>query len=144
MRMQPLSIPLASLAVCFVGVAAITAQDHPRCVAIAEQSPAARGALYQTKVEPPATVTIVGEVGEPCTVAFWEGMTLSDLITQAGRLNRTANLTPRGLPGDQNRGWRAPGNPGDSLHQGGLHLSREPRRRAHIRVLYPGIHLHGG
>ena len=93
MRMQPLSIPLASLAVCFVGVAAITAQDHPRCVAIAEQSPAARGALYQTKVEPPATVTIVGEVGEPCTVAFWEGMTLSDLITQAGRLRRTANLT---------------------------------------------------
>ena len=93
MRMQPLSTALAGLAVCFVGVAAVTAQDHPRCMAIAEQSPAAKEALYQTKIEPPATVTIVGEVREPCTVAFWEGMTLSDLITQAGRLRRTANLT---------------------------------------------------
>ena len=93
MRMRPLSTGLAGLTVCFAGVAAITAQDHPTCVAIAEQLPAAREALFQTKIEPPATVTIVGEVLKPCTVAFWEGMTLGDLITQAGRLNRSANLT---------------------------------------------------
>ena len=93
MRMRPLSTGLAGLTVCFAGVAAITAQDRPACVVIAEQSPAAREALLQTKIEPPATVTIVGEVLEPCTVAFWEGMTLGDLITQAGRLRRTANLT---------------------------------------------------
>ena len=93
MRMRPLSTGLAGLTVCFAGVAAITAQDHPTCVAIAEQLPAAREALFQTKIEPPATVTIVGEVLDPCTAAFWEGMTLGDLITQAGRLNQTANLT---------------------------------------------------
>ena len=93
MRMRPLSTGLAGLTVCFAGVAAVTAQDHPTCVAIAEQLPADREALFQTKIEPPATVTIVGEVLKPCTVAFWEGMTLGDLITQAGRLNRSANLT---------------------------------------------------
>lgn len=162
MRMRPLSTALAGLTVCFAGVAAITAQDHPPCVAIAEQSPAAKEALHQAKLvgnrirrsgftpyemrwrlvelgyhpstldpywhpncglvpvatdtvrmalealglldasalsveraafEAPPTVTIAGEVREPGTVAFREGMTLSDLITQAGRLRRTANLT---------------------------------------------------
>jgi protein involved in polysaccharide export with SLBB domain len=64
-------------------------------VAIADQWPAAQEDSDQTAIVPlpPPTVTIAGEVREPGTVAFWEGMTLSDLITQAGRLNRTANLT---------------------------------------------------
>ncbi len=162
MRMRPLLTALAGLTVCFAGVAAIAAQDHPPCVAIAEQSPVAKEALDQTKlvrsrirqsgftpdeirlrlvesgyhpstldpylnpncglvplatdtvrlalealglvdasapdVEPaafeaPATVTIAGEVREPGTVAFREGMTLSDLIRQAGGLKRTASLT---------------------------------------------------
>ena len=93
MRIRPLSTVLAGLAVCFAGVAEITAQYHPPCVAIAEQSPAAQEALRQAKVVLPLTVTIAGEVGVPCTVAFREGMTLSDLITQAGRLRQTANLT---------------------------------------------------
>ena len=93
MRMRPLLTALAGLTVCFAGAAAITAQDHPPCVAIAEQSPAAKEALDQTKLVPPPTVTIAGEVPEPCTVAFREGMTLSDLITQAGGLKRTAKLT---------------------------------------------------
>ena len=93
MRTRPLLTALAGLTVCFAGVAAITAQDQPPCVAIAEQSPAAKEALDQTKLVPPSTVTITGEVREPCTVAFREGMTLSDLIRQAGGLKRTAKLT---------------------------------------------------
>ncbi len=162
MRMRLLSTALAGLTVCFAGVAGVTAQDHPPCVAIAEQSPAAKEAWHQANlvrsrirrsgftpdemrwrlvelgyrpstldphlnpncglvplaadtlrlalealglldgsaldVEPaafeaPSTVTIAGEVREPGTVAFREGMTLSDLITQAGRLRRTADLT---------------------------------------------------
>ncbi len=93
MRIRPLSTALAGLTVCFAGVAAITAQGHPPCVAIAEQSPAAQEALHQTELVPPPTVTIAGEVPEPCTVAFREGMTLSDLITQVGGLKQTANLT---------------------------------------------------
>ncbi len=131
MRMRPLSTGLAGLTVCFAGVSAITAQDHPPCAAIAEQSPAGPEAWHQTKLagnpncgtvplamdtvrlsceapglldasalsgeraafEAPTTVTIAGEVREPHTAALREGMTLSDLITQAGRLNRTANLT---------------------------------------------------
>ncbi len=162
MRMRPLSTALAGLTVCFGGVAAVTAQAPPPCVATAEQSPAAKEALLEAQLvrsrirrsgltpdemrwrlvelgyhpstldpylnpncglvplttvtvvpalealglldasaldgEPaafdaPTTVTIAGEVGEPGTVAFREGMTLSDLITQAGRLRRTANLT---------------------------------------------------
>ncbi len=162
MGMRPLLTALAGLTVCFAGVAAITAQDHAPCAAIAEQAPAATEALHQTKlvrsrirrsgftrdeirlrlvesgyhpstldsylnpncglvplatdtvrlalealslvdasaldVEPaafeaPPTVTIAGEVREPGTVAFREGMTLSDLIRQAGGLKRTAKLT---------------------------------------------------
>jgi protein involved in polysaccharide export with SLBB domain len=62
-------------------------------VAIADQWPAAQEDSDQTKIVPPPTVTIAGEVREPSTVVFREGMTLSDLITQAGRLKRTANLT---------------------------------------------------
>ena len=93
MRMRPLSTALAGLTICFASVVAITAQDRPPCVAIAEQSLAAQEALLQAKLVPPPTVTIAGEVPEPYTVAFQEGMTLSDLITQAGGLKRTANLT---------------------------------------------------
>ena len=162
MRTRPLLTALAGLTVCFAGVAAITAQDHPPCVPIAEQSPAAKEASDQTKLvrsrirrsgftpdeirlrlvksgyhpstldpywnpncglvplatdtvrlalealglvdapaldaepaafEAPRTVTIAGEVREPGTVAFREGMTLSDLIRQAGGLKRTAKLT---------------------------------------------------
>ncbi len=50
MHMRPLSTGLAGLTLCFAGVAAIAAQDHPPCVAIAEQSPAAKEALDQTKL----------------------------------------------------------------------------------------------
>ncbi len=38
-------------------------------------------------------VTIVGEVGRPGNVPFRKGMTLGDLITEAGRLKQTADLT---------------------------------------------------
>ncbi len=38
-------------------------------------------------------VTIVGEVGRPSNVPFREGMTLGDLINEAGRLKQTADLT---------------------------------------------------
>ncbi len=38
-------------------------------------------------------VTIAGEVGRPSNVPFREGMTLGDLITEAGRLRQTADLT---------------------------------------------------
>ncbi len=131
MRMRPLSTALAGLTVCLAGVAAIAAQDHPQCAAIAEQSPVAKEALHQAKLartpncglvplatdtvrlafealclldasapdvepaafEPPPIVAIAGDVREPGTVAFREGMTLSDLITQAGGLKQTARLT---------------------------------------------------
>ena len=38
-------------------------------------------------------VTIAGEVQRPVAVEFREGMTLGDLITAAGRLKRTADIT---------------------------------------------------
>ena len=38
-------------------------------------------------------VTIAGEVQRPLSVEFREGMTLGDLITEAGRLKQTADLT---------------------------------------------------
>jgi len=40
-----------------------------------------------------ASVTIAGDVPEPLTVAYRQGMTLGDLITEAGRLRQTADLT---------------------------------------------------
>ncbi len=44
-------------------------------------------------VEPMQSVTIEGEVEQPSSVPFHEGMTLGDLIREAGSLKPTADLT---------------------------------------------------